>query len=306
MSPSTLQLPAAASQRPAAKPKQRAPWSRQPATSPEEPKDAKPWQDLAAPTQQPATIPKQPAAPPPPLANPAKLQIKIWTLGLLDAQAFTKDANLWHEAINCANSQKRQVPRDLVTNLLLSAQGTKVVRTDVFVEVDTRDFNDRSAAAGGHLGSYYANLVNFVEKGPKVFSTRTYRKEPWTFKDWFKSFPLASLWDAIQKNRAELLDPDEFVVLHIISYCRSGKHRSVGIATLLQHALEQWPSVEVSYLYAQNLSRASWNGGRMCNACEDCMSVSDPRADSARNAAVEALFLSLQSGTLDQGRGTRE
>jgi hypothetical protein len=96
------------------------------------------------------------------------------------------------------------------------------------------------------------------------------------------------------------------VVLHIISYCRSGKHRSVGIATLLQHALEQWPSVEVSYLYAQNLSRASWNGGRMCNACTDCTSVSDPRADSARNAAVEALFLSLQSGTLDQGPGTRD
>ena len=215
------------------------------------------------------------------------LAIELWTLGLADALQYTRDPQLVERSVNCSKAQSLAVPADLPQRLLMAGNPQTVLRTDIFVAIDCRDFSDREAAGSGHLGSHYTNLLGFVKNGAKVYDQRLHKKVPMEFKLWFKQRALALLWDALQKNldkiKGEIIVPK----VHIICYCRSGKHRSVGMATLLQHALGQWPMVAPTFRYTSNMSRSSWGGRNMCKECEDCMRVDDERASSAREVAAE-------------------
>ena len=214
------------------------------------------------------------------------LSIEIWTLGLADALLWTQDMQLVDRSVQCAKAQRLAVPADLPQRLLMAGNPRTVLGTDIFVAIDCRDFNDREAAGSGHLGSHFTNLLGFVKNGARVFDQRLHQKVPMEFKLWFKQRALGLLWDALQKNLDKLKEEIPPKV-HIICYCRSGKHRSVGIATLLWHALSCWPMVDPLFGYKSNMSSHSWTGRHMCNQCEDCMRVDDERSSSARQEAAE-------------------
>ena len=196
-----------------------------------------------------------------------RLAIELWTLGLADALQWTQDSKLVDSSVACSQAQRLAVPADLPQRLLMAGNPQTVLRSDIFVAIDCRDFRDREAAGSGHLGSHYSNLVGFVKNGAKVYDPRMHKKVPMEFKLWFKQRALGLLWDALQKNLDKLKEEVFQPKVHIICYCRSGKHRSVGVATLLQHALGQWPMVAPTFNYTSNMSRSSWVGRRMCNEC---------------------------------------
>jgi len=247
-----------------------------------------PWQQVGLRAPQPAEA----AAPAAPLSaavleSRTDVKLRVWTSGLRFANqaplAREGRGELVREALACAQRHSA-VPAHWPAAFLRSG-GWSAGSNEVTIAVDTRAFSDPAQSdAGRHLGFHGAVLQGLV---------RSRRQH-------FGRFFSERVWAPILAALAAAPPSEQPVTVHVLSFCKSGRHRSVGIASLIWEVarLTRWD------IQVDHLSASSWWLGT-CNNCRECQDASDPRKEIAVNAAVAAADvarLSFDAGQMSACR----
>jgi len=201
--------------------------------------------------------------------------LHIWTLGLRFVDklplASPTRAALVRDAHKSA-SLHRPVPSGWPAAFLMS--GGWATPQDLKVAVDTRSFKDPARGnSGRHLGFHGAVLDGLVHSRCQNFEV----------------FFMDSVWAPILAA-VSAAPSHEPRVVHVLSFCKSGRHRSVGIASLIWEVARETTSWE---LQMDHLSSSEWWQGT-CNNCRECKSKHDSRKDVALAAALAAAGMARQ------------
>jgi len=202
--------------------------------------------------------------------------ICVWTLGLRFAGKLTlapenREA-LVREALRCV-APIRPVPADWPAALLVS--GGYASPQDPTVAIDTRPFKDPAKGnSGRHVGFHACVLDGLVQSRCQDFSV------------FFKEQVWAPILEAVAAAPGHAPH-----TVHVLSFCTSGRHRSVGIASLIwevAHQTTQWD------LKMDHLSAGEWWHGT-CSGCQECHSRQDRRKANAFAAALAAAAKARQT-----------
>ena len=88
----------------------------------------------------------------------------------------------------------------------------------------------------------------------------------------------------LARRQSNHVTSDELLDMVVALYCKSGKHRSVAVATCLEHILLTEEKFEAE---VKHLSERGW-GFRICRGtCAECRSDSDEEKQSALRRAAE-------------------
>ena len=219
--------------------------------------------------------PALPAVPNPNLKARAFLDgtdvcICVWTLGLRFADVGelvpSRRQGLLREAALCAR-QHQPVSAGWPTAYLEAAGHRQP--TQPVIAVDSRSFRDPAHGVScRHVGLHGAVMMGLVES----------RKQD--FRDLFAQQVWGPLLEAVAAAPV-----NELAMVHVLSFCKSGRHRSVAVAALLYDAICQ---VAEWNMLLNRLSGNSW-WQATCNNCIDCQDKNDPRKQQALAAALAAV-----------------
>ena len=227
------------------------------------------WQDGQLPPR-----PGRPAGAAEPLTATAvegrrNVKVCIWSAGL----RFTDKAELAEhnrdqlvkEAKMCVRT-RQAVPTTWPAAFLMSGGWSS--STDVTIAIDTRVFADPGPSSSGrHLGIHGVVLHGLV------------RSRRLDFRRWF----CQKVWCPILHSVAAG-PPEVPLTLHVLSFGKSGRHRSVGVAHLIWEVVRQATSWEVQ---VDHLASSTWWIGT-CNNCQECQLADDPLKNDAAAAAMSA------------------
>ena len=208
----------------------------------------------------------------PAIARSRDVQVTIWTAGLkhvgegglsLEDCGPDRRRELLRLA-QSANSFSSAPVRSTLFKELLECSYTGVGHDDVVHQMDTRQFHDpERCGRGGRKGINHIGL-----SGPVLLRVAKDK----AFGQWFFDQVRAVL-AAAQAHRG----PGR---LHVVSFCRAGRHRSVAVATLLGRLLRQFTEWDV---VTEHLARKFWMHGT-CNNCEECNCPSGTNKDAGTHA----------------------
>jgi len=151
---------------------------------------------------------------------------------------------------------------------------------DSFCQIDTRQFHDperrkRLRELGGRDRTNHIGL-----SGPVLLGIAQDKH----FGQWFFNQVLAVL-AAVQAHRGP-------GCLHVVCFCRAGRHRSVAVASMLHRLLAKFTAWDVQI---EHLASEQWRF-QTCNSCRECSNptgrnMADGR--TARNLAEVSLRWAL-------------
>ncbi len=229
---------------------------------PPPPPETPPTAPEAPPTEEAAAA----AAAPPGGSAPAAHRVRISTVGVELLHA-THPCHASEEVARQAQQPGRGKGRGpwISEGLLKEAlQATGVVPQDApqgsILTVDCRGFNDPERHHGprpNHLGVHPHNLYGLA--GHRNFGS--------FFLGLRRGFELALA---------------SAPVVHVCFYCKKGRHRSVGMAKLFAHVLQETSEVRVDGV--DHLSSPFWHR-QTCDYCEECRTRTN-YSDAAEAAAV--------------------
>lgn len=198
-----------------------------------------------------------------------KVTLYIWTLGLrfvnkLNLESQSRAA-LVRDALKSASSNS-PVPSGWPAAFL--ASGGWAAPQELIVSVDTRPFKDPARGnSGRHLGFHGAVLDGLLHSRCQDFGV----------------FFTEHVWGPILEAVSAAPSHEPHTV-HVLSFCKSGRHRSVGIASLIWEVARETTRWE---LQMDHLSSSEWWQGT-CNNCPECKSRQDSRKGVVLAAALAA------------------
>lgn len=211
------------------------------------------------------------------------VSIRVWTLGLRFVRLLSL-APEWRDQLQ-ADAQRsafkhEPLPEGWPACFLVS--GGFAAPGDRTVAVDTRVFKDPAGGAGKHLGFHGAVLQGLV-------------RSRCNFGKFFKERVWSVILDAVAAGPRQ--GPQ---TIHVLSFCKSGRHRSVGIASLIREVARADTAWDVQL---RHLSDSEW-WHETCGVCSMCTTRSDCRKDEAL-AAARAAAHDAQRDFDAPGRGSR-
>jgi hypothetical protein len=211
----------------------------------------------------------------PAITRSSDLQVVIWTAGLkhvggkgLNLRDASSDRRT--DLISFARAADANPNAPAHATLLkecLECSGAGLERDDVVYQIDARPFHDPERRGRGR-----GSINHLGMSGPVLHGVAT---DP-AFGQWFFNHVRAMLLAAAQAHRCRGR-------LHVVSFCRAGRHRSVAVASLLARLLTSLTDWEVR---VEHLASDQWLW-RTCNNCEQCR---NPIGDS-RNLGMHARVL---------------
>lgn len=198
------------------------------------------------------------------------IKLRIWTLGLRFAHLVSLAAGGRAALVQVAHDHAKNrlgVPPYWPAAFLQSG-GLSASPSEITIAVDARCFSDPAQHSNRHLGFHGSVLHGMVHS----------RRQDFCLCFGYR------VWDTILRVIGELPPGSPPPTVNVLSYCLSGRHRSVGVASLIWELARRATRWDVQMTH---LSASSWWVGT-CNNCMECQAADDPRKLEAFNAASAA------------------
>lgn len=180
--------------------------------------------------------------------------LKIWTAGLKHVGAGGLSlCNAGHRKrkelkwyAQAANVRTSAPVHDTLFRECLEFSGFEMRPEDRVVQIDTRPFHDPDRA--------WSDINHLGLSGPVLLGVASDRR----FGAWF--------FDQMQRLLDEARALPDGGCLHVVSFCRAGRHRSVAVAALIEGLVLRHTAwcVQVDHLASHD-----WEF-RTCNLCGEC------------------------------------